>query len=230
MSTTSRPLACHDVELSLGVLVLGAIDPAERPAVEEHLASCPRCTAILAELAPLPGLMHRLDPTQAASPPRVPAPRPELRERLIEAAQAAQEQTRQARRRRLVVATAAAAVLGALLAVGVPRMLDRPSGSAVVASATDPTTDVRAQLSLVAEDTGSQLSLRLTGVAPGERCRLVAVDAQGRHDVAATWVATYDGRASVTGHSGFRPDRIRRLDVVTLSGRMLVQVAVPPRA
>jgi hypothetical protein len=76
------------------------------------------------------------------------------------------------------------------------------------------------------DDTGSELALNLTGVSPAEHCRLVAIDAGGRRDVAAAWVATYEGRATVTGHTSFRPDQITRLLVVTDGGTTLVRVPV----
>jgi hypothetical protein len=255
---TSQPSReCREVELSLGVLVLGALEPAQRPAIEAHIAACPRCSAILAELAPLPGLMHRLDPFErdAAAEPRSsqsasqqsasqqsaaqqsaaqqsaaqrsspPQPLPlvplELRERLVLAAR--KERTR---RRRWVAGIAAAAVFVALslaAAASIGLWSDR---QATVASATDARTSVRADVRLMPDATGSALALSLTGVTPAEHCKLVAIDAQGRRDVAAAWVATYDGRATVTGHTSFRPDQITRLVVVTDAGSTLVRVPI----
>jgi hypothetical protein len=240
---TSQPSReCRETELSLGVLVLGALEPAERPAIEAHIAACPRCNAILAELAPLPGLMHRLDPfehgpaaaaqssqsatqqsasRQSSPPPPLPLVPLELRERLVRAAR--KERTR---RRRWVAGIAAAAVFVVLsLAAAASSGLwgDR---QATVASATDARTAVRADVRLMPDATGSELALSLTGVAPAEHCKLVAIDTQGRRDVAAAWVATYDGRATVTGHSSFRPDQITRLLVVTDAGSTLVRVPI----
>lgn len=241
---TSEPSReCREVELSLGVLVLGALEPAERPAIEAHIAACARCNAILAELAPLPGLMHRLDPfehdpagspqsssPQSSSPqsasPQSALPPPllvplELRERLLRAAR--QERTR---RRRWAAGIAAAAVFVAL-SLGAAAFSglwgDR---AATVASATDARTAVRADVRLMSDATGSELALTLTGVHPAEHCKLVAIDAQGRRDVAAAWVATYDGRATVTGHTSFRPEQITRLLVVTDAGSTLVRVPI----
>jgi Putative zinc-finger len=246
---TGRPLReCRDVELSLGVLVLGALEPVERPVVEEHLAQCARCTAILAELAPLPGLLHRLDPIEHTPPDAPPSPSlspqpdpapapapdpdpppvrpPALRDRLVEAARA--ERTR--RRRRWVAGISAAAILlGVLLSVPLSGgWWGQSRGTAAtVASATDPSSSVRADVRLRPDGSGTELALRLTGVRPAEHCQLVAVDAQGRQQVAATWVATYEGRATVTGHTSLQPHQITRLLVVTDAGRTLVQVPIP---
>lgn len=238
---TSQPSReCREMELSLGVLVLGALEPAERPAIEAHIAACPRCNAILAELAPLPGLMHRLDPfehdpaeaprseqaqqsasPQSSPPPTLPPVPLELRERLVLAAR--KERTR---RRRWVAGIAAAAVFVVLSLAAVATSGLWGDRQATVASATDARTAVRADVRLMPDATGSELALRLTGVTPAEHCKLVAIDAQGRRDVAAAWVATYEGRATVTGHTSFRPDQITRLLVVTDAGSTLVRVPI----
>jgi hypothetical protein len=52
--------------VSLGAYLLGALDPAERSAFEEHLETCPSCRAELLRLAPLPGLLQRLTPEDYA--------------------------------------------------------------------------------------------------------------------------------------------------------------------
>jgi hypothetical protein len=97
---------------------------------------------------------------------------------------------------------------------------------ALVASATDAHTNVRADVTLTPDDWGSSLALRLSGVAPEEHCSLVAVDDHGRRDVASTWVATYEGAAVVTGHTSFQSGRITKLLVVTADGRTLVKVPI----
>jgi hypothetical protein len=240
---TSRPAGeCRELELSLGVLVLGALEPAERPAVDGHLAQCPRCSGILAELAPLPGLLHRLDPinheipelsqgpsmSQGPSASPVPEPLlgpPALRDRIIDAARV----ERKRGRRRWAAGLSAAAILLGVVVAGT-----RPGGwwdhgsstQTTVASATDPRSAVRADVRLMLDGSGTALALRLTGVPPGEHCQLVAVDAQGHQQVAATWVATYEGRATVTGHTSLQPGQIKRLLVVTDAGRMLVRVPI----
>jgi hypothetical protein len=146
---------------------------------------------------------------------------PELRERLVAAAR--KERTR---RRRWAVGIAAAAVFVVLSLAAVATSVLWPDGRATVVSATDAHTAVRADVRLMPDDTGSALALKLTGVTPAEHCRLVAIDAQGRRDVAAAWVATYEGRATVTGHTSFRPDQITRLLVVTDAGSTLVRVPI----
>ena len=47
---------------SVASLLIGALDPIERPEVEAHLRQCPVCMEELVLLAPLPGLLHRAVP------------------------------------------------------------------------------------------------------------------------------------------------------------------------
>lgn len=225
MTGPRPPLDCREVEQSLGVLVLGALDPSERPEIESHLASCPRCTATLTELAPLPGLLHRLTPREAIATTTSAAPSEDLRRRLVDTARREERLRRRtmALRSGLAAAAAVVAITLAATVVGVP---DGGYSSPDTVAATDPRTHVRADVSLRAVATGTELTLRLDGVSPGERCRLVAVGAAGNRDVAATWVATYAGRAEVTGHTSIGRDRIARLLVVTATGRPLVELPV----
>ena len=55
---------CTDARPSLGVYVLGAIDPAERALVDAHLLTCRECRDELAGLAGLPALLARVNPDE----------------------------------------------------------------------------------------------------------------------------------------------------------------------
>src|SRR5215831_9539891 len=60
-----RAMDCAETRLSLGVYVLGAIDPAERALVDAHLATCRDCRDELAGLAGLPALLARVSREEA---------------------------------------------------------------------------------------------------------------------------------------------------------------------
>jgi anti-sigma factor RsiW len=51
---------CQEIRLELGVYVLGAIEAADRGAIDDHLARCAACRDQLAELAGLPALLSRV--------------------------------------------------------------------------------------------------------------------------------------------------------------------------
>lgn len=57
---------CTDARPSLGVYVLGAIDPTERALVDAHLLTCQDCRDELAGLAGLPALLARVNPDEVS--------------------------------------------------------------------------------------------------------------------------------------------------------------------
>src|SRR6202035_2595342 len=59
-------MECPEARVSLGVYVLGAIDPAERALVEAHLATCRDCRDELAGLAALPALLAPVNPDEVS--------------------------------------------------------------------------------------------------------------------------------------------------------------------
>ncbi len=226
-------MTCADVEQLLGVLALGVIDPPERHTVESHLAGCGRCTGAFAHVAALPGLLHRLSLEEATTGlPPVP---PEFTARLLVAGDEITRARHRRRRRTTLWVSVAAAV--ALLTVAVPIVLHRaPADSVaaqaapVVVSGSDPATAVSATVTLVPMATGTSLELSLSGVEPGEHCQLVAIDATGQREVASTWVASYQGAATVSGSTGLTQRSIKTLVVETNDGRTLVSLPVPQPA
>jgi predicted anti-sigma-YlaC factor YlaD len=225
-------MSCTDAELLLGVLVLGVIDPPERHTVEVHLATCGRCAAVFADLAVLPGLLHRLD-LQEATTGLPPVP-PEFTARLLVAGDELTRARHRRRRRATVSAAVAAAVVLLTVGVALPIVLHRaPTDTVaaqavpVVVSGTNPATSVSATVTLVPVVTGTSLQLALTGVEPGEHCQLVAIDATGHREVASTWVASYQGAAKVFGSTGLTQQSIQTLVVETNTGRTLVSLPVP---
>ncbi len=210
-------MMCEQAELALGALVLGALEPVERAAVQAHLNGCVRCRGTLGEFAELPGLLSRLSPEEAAY--GLPEPSPDLLPRMVAAARGV---TAERRRRRRLLAVAAAAVLavsGTAAGLGL-------SGSDVpaqtVVSATDSSTRVHAMISFARAGVGTSLTVAVSGVAPEEHCQLVVVAADGTREVAAIWVATYAGDARVQGSTRLPREEIREVMVVTDDGRQLV--------
>src|ERR1022692_1647834 len=57
---------CTEARPSLGVYVLGPIDPAERTLVDAHLTTCRNCRDELAGLAGLPALLARVNPDEVS--------------------------------------------------------------------------------------------------------------------------------------------------------------------
>jgi anti-sigma factor RsiW len=226
---------CDDARIALGAFVLGALEPAERYEVDRHVRHCADCRAELAELAPLPGLLGRLSLADVSPTPATaaPTPPPDLLNRLLREAAAERAETGRSSRGRSRFATrrwmAAAAglllVVGAVSVTAVSRQSSSPN-HAIVATATDPATSVVVRTVVRQRDWGTAIDVQLHGVAPGERCRLIAVGRDGRQDVAASWQATYEGRADVSGATAIPTPALSALRVVTDGGRVLAAVPV----
>lgn len=235
MSATDRTTTgTPHVRLELGALVLGALGADERARVESHVAGCDECRAELAELAPLPGLLHRVSEADVRRPSEVPAgPPTDAVPDLVPAVVAQTDRAvhaERARRRRRWAAVGVAATLFGGMAVGTWALVDRtPAGTSatapVVVRADDPTTGVHAEVTLRSSPSGTDLALRLSGVPAGAECRLVAQSGDQR-DVTATWDATYNGEATFTGSTRFSADQIDMLVIETAAGQPLVTLPV----
>lgn len=235
-------MSCDQAHESLGVYVLGALEPPERAELDRHLAGCPACREELAGLADLPRLLGRLtlaDVTgELSATPDQPVgqPSPQLLDRLLTRTVARDHRRRRAlthRRRQLSVAAAAVVLVGGAVGVGAVGVgavgvgvHSMTGGSSPTTTAADPVTHVALRATLHHREWGTAIDVRLHGVAPGERCRLLAVDRAGRAEVTASWQANYEGEADVTGATGIPRASLTTLRVVTEDNRQLVVLPV----
>lgn len=231
---------CSRMRISLGVYVLGAIEPAERADVDAHLSVCQRCRDELASLAGLPAMLGRVTRDQIE---QLGPPPEELLDSIL--AKAAEETRGERRRNRLrLVAAAAALVLVTGAGVGAVTGLTRhgdggtvakppvtatpwPSGSAEPATTVrgnDPVTGVQAQIAMQPKRWGTAFTVRLTGAPYGVHCRLIAIDKHGNTDIAAGWKVEYIGTANFAGSSMFQKSDIASVEVRTLEGKRLLHV------
>lgn len=204
-----------ETEMLVAAYVLGALDTEEHELVRTHLPQCATCRTTLAEIAPLPALLARVSPEDAAAGPPVPG------EAMLGRLLAAASEDRRSRRRRVLAAAAAAVVLtagGTVTALALRGDDDRLQMSAQGG--------IKASLEVRPAASGTEFGLELSGVAPKERCRLVAIASDGRREVAASWTATYRGTAEFDGSTSLPADQISRLVVETEDGRELASVSL----
>src|SRR5215831_13891128 len=111
----SGAASCREIRHSLGVYVLGAIDPAERAQVDEHLATCADCREELASLAGLPALLRRVPTAEAerlvVADQADPAAEETAGDEMLPSLLTRTAQARRVRRWRELAAAAAVAVL-----------------------------------------------------------------------------------------------------------------------
>lgn len=222
----------HETTL-LGAYSLGILDADEQRAVDEHLAECPRCRSELAELTATAGLLAAVPADMVSADVR--AEDDLVLRRTLRAVRA----ERSAGRLRRLTSIAASIVLLAAVSAGVGVVVGR--GSAPKASvealppgtiqraAADPATGARANATVTPAKGWIRLSVKVEGVAQGQRCKLIAVSKTGVREVAGSWVVSEKGAAEGTdvgGAAAIPLDQLASLEVVTFAGDRLVAVPV----
>jgi hypothetical protein len=198
---------CPEARISLGVYVLGAIDPAERALVEGHLATCQNCRDELAGLAGLPALLARVSTEEAialatadgplpAGLGDVPEPPRELLGTVLDLT-AARRRRRRWREAGLGLAAAlviAAGVFGGLR-LGASPAQPPPAAAGPYAGAPNgpwqtaggKTGSVTATVSYRSMGWGTQLAVKVDGIPVGTDCQLWVVDSAGKKVLAGGW-------------------------------------------
>ena len=195
---------CTEARLSLGVYVLGAIDPAERGLVEAHLATCQDCRDELAGLAGLPALLARLDPDEisrisADDPVRVMTderPPAELVGTVLDLAKA----RRRRERWRYLSAAAAAVVIAGGLFAGLKTATSTTQKVAIgpgnitweLAEGTNQATGASATVAYHDEAWGNAFEVLVHRIPLGTTCQLIVVHPDGTRTQVAAWTTAGD--------------------------------------
>jgi anti-sigma factor RsiW len=194
---------CREVRLALGIYVVGAIDPAERAIVEEHLSHCPECREELAGLAGLPALLGRVPVSDAERLGLDSAELKDLEEppaRVLSSLLDEVALRRKTRRWRVITAAAAAAVIavggGLAGGVAVSNALGQHGTSSGqvpgpdIASGASAKTHVTADVSYSPAPSGTTMTVWVSGVRAGTVCKLWILDSDGERSAAGHWIAT----------------------------------------
>jgi hypothetical protein len=195
---------CTDARLSLGVYVLGAIDPAERALVDAHLLTCRECRDELAGLAGLPALLARVNPDEIS---RICAddavrtvtddrPPTELIGTVLDLAEARRRRTRW----RFVAAAAAVVAIagglyGGLSSIGaqtvkVPLTIGVTDWETV--HTTSPVTGATASIAYSEELWGHAFEVLVDRIPLGTTCQLWVVHPDGTRTQVAAWTTARD--------------------------------------
>jgi anti-sigma factor RsiW len=192
--------ACHNMRQSLGVYIVGALDPAERMLVDLHLAGCRECREELAGLAGLPALLGRVPARDAervilesAELRDLEEPPAELLARLLKEVAA----RRATGRWRGILAAAAAVVFAIASGVAGAHFLIPGSQSqphiavADKVSASNPVTGVTATVSYRPASWGTAIDVKVSGIPAGTACTMWVVNADGTRFPAGGWSVPY---------------------------------------
>jgi hypothetical protein len=236
----TRTRACGELRSELGVYVLGAMVPADRSAVESHLASCADCRDQLADLAGLPALLRRIPLDEVESlvsgsdaDSSTTVPQRSLTSLLSKAAKH--------RKYRLWSELAAAATVVAAAAAVAVYLAGTPSRhpaavampGAITVRGSNPRDHASAVVTYAGQPWGVQLSVQVKGIAVGTRCELEVIGSGGLESPAGSWMIAAGEQGSWYAASTSLPVTDVRGFVVTAGAQTLVRVGVlasPARA
>lgn len=231
----------HDTEL-LGAYALGALERGEAAAVEEHTRVCAECRAELAGLMEMKDMLGELPPEAVLDGP--PEGGDLMLRRTIRRVR--EERSSMRFRRGLSVAAAAAVAAVVLVAGGVvagqalspdggevaappaSSDFDPPEGT-VVTTHEDADTGTRATVQVIPAEGWVRVNASVTGIAEGERCRVVVVGADGTREIAGSWLVSSAGEESGTNLDGsalVAPEDVVAVEVENFEGETFVSVPV----
>ncbi|GAC1381746.1 MAG: zf-HC2 domain-containing protein [Marmoricola sp.] len=198
--------------------VLGSLSRTERAEYEEHLSSCEICRSAVGELAPIPGLLSRIDPAEAlALLDDTAAPAPVI----------AMSPRRRSWPGRLVAGALAAAAVVAV-AVLVPTIGGSPTpapAATVVLRQTVPS-PLSADVSLTRTTWGTRIAMTCTYATTyggaSSTYQLYVLDRSHHAYLVSSWHAGPGDVARTTGSSQLDPAEIAGVQVRDASGSVLL--------
>jgi Putative zinc-finger len=91
-----------------------------------------------------------------------------------------------------------------------------------ILDSTDSATGVALVGEVVAANDWSRITISVSGVAPGERCRVVLVAKNGSRQIAGSWTVGDKPGVMVDGSVAIPPDQLDRIEIVTFKGEQVV--------
>ena len=228
---------CREIRQALGVYVLGAIDPAERAMVDEHLSSCLECREELASLAGLPAMLRKVPIVEAerlAAPEQDPelagVPSAEMLTSLISRT----SNVRRMHRWRTVAAAAAVAIVALGGGAFVASALQSPGAQQTgqvnnhqvwqQTTGTGPVAGTHLTVRYRTEPWGTQMEVNVTGLPPGSVCEFQVTDATGGKSVVGSWQAW--GNSSWYPASTWLGEKQLHSFQVTIDGKVFASALV----
>jgi anti-sigma factor RsiW len=224
----------HD-RTQLGAYALGALEPAEAAAVDEHLATCAECRAELAELIEMKEFLGEVPPEAFLEGP--PEGGDLLLQRTLREAREPQVQAPPPKRRSrwLMVAAAVVVVAGALgggvvLGRSIAPDADTPvvAGSKQVTTS-DTTTGATMAATVEPRAGWSWVRVQVSGLKAGDQCEMVITDKSGATWVAGSWLVSEKAAKSGSTFGGgvlVPPDQVRSVEIRTVQGKHVVTATI----
>jgi len=182
--------SCRAFRELLGVYVVGAIEPAERAAVDAHLSQCYECREELAGLAVLPALLHRVpreeaERTAASSPASGEQPADMLNSLLRRVG--ARRRRRRVKTAFTIAATIVIAVGGAAATTEALIQPPPPSSQGPTELTTIRSNGVLVSVRYARTAWGMTVGVKASGLPQWTRCTFWVVTKTGQHVKVGGW-------------------------------------------
>ncbi len=211
--------------------LLGALEPADRAAYEQHLASCPLCQQSVAELGGLPAVLAQVDPDALDGLDADPVPQSLLPRLLAEVG-------RHRHRRTLRIATTgflAACLLAALAFGGVQVWSDSHRPHTLVMQPVSPdAAEVHATVRLLGGNTDTRIQLdcgyqgsladRYPQYEPAYR--MVVYNRAGAMRDLGSWTPQPGEDVELVRNSPWKRQALSRIEISTETGEVLLQLSL----
>ncbi|WP_167858048.1 zf-HC2 domain-containing protein [Mycobacterium sp. DL99] len=205
----------------LGAYILGGLDAEERGQFEAHLRECAQCRAQVADFAPLPALLSKIDPIDLETEP---ADRAESELALRDMLAARRAAANRRVRRRVVVGACAAAIAAVALVLVIPRSEPAPPGTGTFAMHSVAAAGASGSVTLTPKPWGTAIVLDLDHLPTDGVFTLRTMDDGGQMQPAATWAAMPTGAGVVQGATSIPMPKLRKLNIVDANNTVLATV------
>ena len=231
---------CTEARPSLGVYVLGAIDPAERGLVDAHLATCRDCRDELAGLAGLPALLARVNPDEisrmSADDSGYVVTSDQAPEELLDTVLSLADARRRKNRWRFLSAAAAVVAIAGGLFGGIRAATSTTTTQTVVmpftngsgvwdtASGVNQATGVSATVAYSKQLWGHAFQVVVDRIPLGTTCQFWVVHPDGSRTFAASWTTARDeGRVWYDGSMPSTAGSISKFEI-TAGNNLLLSI------
>lgn len=219
----------------LGAFALGALEEPEARQVAEHLVDCADCRAQFDELRTMRELLGEIPPEAFLDGP------PEGADLVLPRTLRRIDQRKAAKRRRRTLSVSAAAAAVALAALGGGILIGRGTDTQPAVSSAGPSTaQVPGTRQLTGTSSGAKLAATVvpadgwvwvhasvSGLPPGQKCRLVVVSRTGDTEIAGTWLSLANpaSTAKLDGTALVAPADVAAVEVQDLAGHVFVRAS-----
>jgi anti-sigma factor RsiW len=217
----------HD-EFLLGAYALDRLDPDESERAQQHLGDCGHCQTEFEELTAARQDLGRIPSGWLVHGPPAGSSVLEAAIRTIRASKAAASTPS---RRTIALAAAIAGLAGTfstglLVGAQIQPTAGRPAVSAPAAhqaTAIDPATGASLSTTITPAKGWVRVRATVSGIPPGESCRLLVLRSDGSREIAGSWVAT-NNEVVLEGSAAVPPDEVQAILVADTAGRTFIAV------